>query len=189
MKKRADFIKNFADTHGLPQPPLCGRDSFPPVYLPPSMTYKSVHQQYVAVCQLEQTRSVAITLFNEIWHQCFPQIKFMTPRTDVCQKCEDFRSQVSHAVTEDEKRDALQHFNDHLQDAQTEREFYKKCTDDAIAEITAADVDTSDGPHAPCSRNITKAHYTFENVREHVAPAFQDITCPPPPPCPLPEPH
>ena len=67
----AKFMKRHADIYGLPQPaPLRGRDDQPPVYLPASSNYKSVHIEYVTACGNE-IRPLGLTSFREVWHQCF----------------------------------------------------------------------------------------------------------------------
>ena len=56
--------------------PLHGRAEMPPVYLPASKTYKSVHAEYVAACQNMRRRAAGISVFRSIWRSCFPHIKF-----------------------------------------------------------------------------------------------------------------
>ena len=46
----------------------------------------------------------------------------MTPRTDVCDKCERFCQTVTAAVTDEEKVAALDAFSNHLPHAQSERD-------------------------------------------------------------------
>ena len=65
--------------------------------------------------------------FRAIWVQCVPHIKFMTPRTDVCHYCEDFRTRIVRAITETDKTQLMQEFKEHVEKAQQEREYYLHC--------------------------------------------------------------
>ena len=58
----------------------------------------------------------------------------MTPRTDVCKTCEDHRSAIQTAVTEDDRKRSLSDFSLHLEEAQKERMAYL----DAIEKSTLA---------------------------------------------------
>ena len=76
------FIKKFAEIHGLPHPSArCGRADIPPVYLPASHNYKTVHDINVksvmeknALQRVMQYRS-----FIDVWHKCILEVQFMTP--------------------------------------------------------------------------------------------------------------
>ena len=161
-------LKRFAEIHGLPQPsPLRGRDGQPPIYLPASFTYKHVHELYTESCG-QFVRAVKLSSFCAIWHQCFPHIQFMTPPTDVCDRCEKHRLQVKDAVTE-EKTAALAAFTAHLVNAKMERDKYKQCTEDAKKELQEADQQSAP-PYAPCSNDLRKSHYTFDFAQQVLLP-------------------
>ena len=79
----AQFIKNFAEINGIPQPAArSGRAKNPPVYLPASLNYKIVHLKYVEACQLKDSHAkfLAYKTFVNVWKKCLPDIIFMTPR-------------------------------------------------------------------------------------------------------------
>ena len=60
VKVAVTFIQNHAERYGIPHPaPLYGRDSDPPVILPASQNFKTVHLQYVQSCLEAQVRDVA----------------------------------------------------------------------------------------------------------------------------------
>ena len=85
----------------------------------------------------------------------------MTPRTDVCDRCERLRQAVQQAVSEEEKLatcDALAH---HVHGAQRERENYITVAKDAKAELDAFPA-LEPPPHRPCSVDLRKVHYTFD---------------------------
>ena len=119
------FIKNYALVFGLPQPAASrGRANAAPTYLPANQNHTIVHQKYREACCEKHEKYMEYRSFLDTWHQCLPQIVFMTPRSDVCKRCEDYRSSVQEAVTEDEKKQKLAEFSQHLEDAQKERDAY-----------------------------------------------------------------
>ena len=100
------FIKNYAEVHGLPQPSArCGRADAPPIHLPAAQNYKTVHASYVkAAMERDPSQHVMqYRSFVDVWHKCIPEIQFMTPRTDVCAICEKFRCNIRTTTTESEK--------------------------------------------------------------------------------------
>ena len=129
VKHAVTFIQNYATRFDIPHPAaLHGRDDMPPIFLPASGTYKSVHKEYVTSCTAANYRAAGRDIFCNIWHQCVPHIKFMSPRADVCDACEKCRRRVVEAVSEEEKLTASAALSDHVLFAQKEREFYYKKT-------------------------------------------------------------
>ena len=59
----------------------------------------------------------------------------MIPRSDVCKRCEDYRSSIQEGVTEDEKKQKLAEFSQHLEDAQKERDAYLWDDEDGVGEV------------------------------------------------------
>ena len=119
------FINNPAEVHGLPQPAArSGRADTPPIYLPASQNFKIVHQFYVkaAMEQDPSRRVMEYRSFVDVWHKCMPQVKFMTPRTDVCSKCERFRQLIKDAISEQRKASLTSAFSEHLHQA-----FFSNC--------------------------------------------------------------
>lgn len=124
-KHVVDFILNYAKVFGLPQPAAGrGRAEVPPIYLPASEGYNVVHQKYAEACISAGERAAKYHAFVSIWHKLLPHIKFMTPRTDVCHYCENFRVQIKSAVDESEKIRLSTEFKEHVTHAQGERDFY-----------------------------------------------------------------
>ena len=119
------FIKNYASVFGLPQPAAPrGRANQAPTYLPAHQNYKIVHLKYQEACTKENKPFMHYRSFIDSWHQCVPHIIFMTPRTDVCQRCENFRISIQRAVSEECKKTLLAEFSMHLEVAQKERDTY-----------------------------------------------------------------
>lgn len=150
-----DFITNYATVHGLPQPAAqSGRAGAAPIYLPASEGYNIVHQKYIEACSADRLQPAKYHAFRCMWLQCVPHIKFMTPRTDVCHYCENFRAQLMRVVVESEKIQLSQDFQKHVKEAQMEREYYLAC-------ISRAETcSTTDG-------SIPQyGHYTFDFAQQ-----------------------
>ena len=143
---------NLLEVHGLPQPSARrGRADIPPIYLPALHNYKMVHGIYMksAMEKDPSQRMMQYRSFVDVWHKCIPEIQFMTPRTDVCAVCENFREKIKTAITENEKITFTSQFTEHLSLAQSERQDYlDRCLS--------------------CKSELTKnavpnfAHYTFD---------------------------
>ena len=139
IKEVVHFIQEYTEVHGLPQPAAPrGRAEIPPIYLPASQNFKTVHIHYVSACSESGRRHVGYDVFRSVWHQCMPHIHFMTPCTDVCSVCEDMQHRVQSALTEEEKITCTTEFRQHIEDAQDDREFYKLTTCHAKAEYDAS---------------------------------------------------
>lgn len=162
------FITRFADQFGLPQPAAPrDRDDIPPIYLPGKENFKSVHQKYVEACG-DENRALSETTFRRIWHRVVPHVKFMTPRTDVCHKCEQFRDLIQQARTEEEKLSATEAFSNHIKSAQRERDHYRNVCVAAKEELDGRP--RIEGSITPCSTNLRNVHYTFDFAQSVLLP-------------------
>ena len=96
VKDAIEFIKNYASVFGLPQPAAPrGRANQAPTYLPAHLNHKLVHKKYQEACQLQEGKPyMQYRSFIDAWHSCLPHIVFMTPRTDVCEMCENYRTNI-----------------------------------------------------------------------------------------------
>ncbi|CAI2180717.1 352_t:CDS:2, partial [Funneliformis geosporum] len=66
---------------------------------------------------------------QRLWHQLMPYIQTMSPRTDLCNTCQHFRNGLQYnARKEEEARDLLKKFKEHLVKAKLERNYYNKNT-------------------------------------------------------------
>ena len=125
MQNAVEFIKNYANIFGLPQPAVPrGRASQAPTYLPTSQNHQIVHGKYQKACMQESKPFMQYRGFLDVWHQCIPHVVFMTPRSDVCHYCEDYRTAIQCAVSETDKATHLAEFGKHVEDAQKERDAY-----------------------------------------------------------------
>ena len=100
---------------------------------------------------MEQDPSRRVMEYRTFVDVCMPQVKFMTPRTDVCSKCERFRQLIKDAVSEQNKASVTSAFSEHLHQARTERQYYRDCCKRGASELCVAP------DNVP-----TYAHYTFD---------------------------
>ena len=121
------------------------------MYLSASEGYNTVHQKYFEACVASGKRAAKYHSFRNIWLQCLPHIQFMTPRTDVCHHCEDYRVLISKATSEVDKVRLAQEFKEHVELAQKERQYY-------LDSMKKAEESVCDGPPLYC-------HYTFSIFR------------------------
>ena len=70
-----------------------------------------------------------------LWHQLTPYIQIMSPRTALCDTCQHFRNGLQYnAREEEEARDLLKRYKEHLVKAKLKRNYYNKNT--KLAEIS-----------------------------------------------------
>jgi hypothetical protein len=90
-----NFILNYAEIHGLPDPGKSKSKKHSIIFLPTEMTYKSVHRDFLASLEENSNlKSLKYETFLKLWHQLTPQIKFLNPRTDLCDTCHQFRTEI-----------------------------------------------------------------------------------------------
>ena len=73
-------------------------------------------------------RSVSLRTCQRTWHDLCPNIVLAKPCTDLCQKCQDFAERISRSgnLTEEEKENLLQSYNEHISLAKEQRDFYRQ---------------------------------------------------------------
>lgn len=152
IENAVNFIKNYADEFGIPQPEAPrGSDGIPPIYLPASDTKKAIHQRYLQSCDESHIRALKISSFEDVWLKCVPHIRISTPRDDVCQKCERLRKKIVDARTEEEKLSAVREFQNHIEAAKKERHHYRECIQEAVKEMESWQ-----------GEELKNVHYTFD---------------------------
>ena len=84
----------------------------------------------------------------------------MSPRTDLCDTCQHFRDGLHYnARQEEEAKDLLKRFKEHLSKAKVERNYYNKNTKLAEEQRKLVDQHDSKGKTQYCSIDAT-AHYS-----------------------------
>jgi hypothetical protein len=90
-----NFILNYAETHGLPDPGKSKNKKYSIILLPTEMSYKSVHQDFLASLEEDNNlKSLKYEAFRRLWHQLTPHIKFMSPRSDLCDTCHQLHNEL-----------------------------------------------------------------------------------------------
>jgi hypothetical protein len=98
-----DFIENYAETHGLPDPGKSKNQKHSIIFLPTEMSYKSVHRNFLAdLDERDNLKSLRYEAFRRLWHQLTPHIQFMKPRTDLCDTCQQFYNEIHHCSNKSE---------------------------------------------------------------------------------------
>ena len=144
-------------------PPTTGSlhgDGLPPTYLPAESTKVAVHDTYAKACEDAGYRSLGLSSFKNLWLAVCPHIKIMSPRSDVCPKCEQLRDGISEASGDEAKLKATSEFTAHLTHAMEEKGEYRRCCERAELEVTESQVAV--GPAPPCSADLHHVHYTFD---------------------------
>src|SRR5438128_4874814 len=126
-----NFLLNYAEVHGLPSPVRnINRVTQAIIFLPTEMSYKSVHREFLAGLEKDSILcALKYDSFRKLWHQLTPYIQIMNPRTDLCDTCQHFRNGLQYnARKEEEAKDLLKKFKEHLVKAKLERNYYNKNT-------------------------------------------------------------
>jgi hypothetical protein len=101
-----NFILDYAETHGLPNPGKSKRATNSIIFLPTEMSCKSVHREFIANrTEDDKLKNMKYGIFLKLWHQLTPQIKFMNPRTDLCNTCHQLRNEI-HSCSKSEAEKA-----------------------------------------------------------------------------------
>src|SRR6266508_152110 len=125
------FLLNYAEVHGLPSPVRnVNRVTQSITFLPAEMSYKSVHRDFLAGLEGDsKLRTLKYDSFRKLWHQLTPYIQIMSPRTDLCDTCQQLRNDLQFkARKEEEAQDLLKKYKEYLAKAKLERNYYNKNT-------------------------------------------------------------
>ncbi|CAB4381099.1 unnamed protein product [Rhizophagus irregularis] len=121
------FIMNYANTHGLPSP---GRhfkkETLPIVFLPVGESYSSLYRIYKDILENEDKKPIHLTTFWRIWQKYISEVKFLSPRSDLCFLCKSMRFNIKFWLPH-ELEEKVPEWQTHISWAQKERDYYKKC--------------------------------------------------------------
>lgn len=113
-----EFLREYAETKGAPDPAGGGADSHQPRYVLPVGTLRGdVYKEYKYTLQQQGTDDTALAYssFLNVWHQKTPHIRIGTPRTDYCDNCKGFMLKNDDAGLQKHRR--LAHAEDRFQRA------------------------------------------------------------------------
>src|SRR6185312_12008334 len=125
-----NFLENYAEIHGPSPGRNVNRITQSLTLLPAETSYKSVYRDFIAGLENDSTlKLLKYDAFRKLWHQLTPYIQIMSPRTDLCDTCQHFRNSLQYNTRkEEEAKDLLKKFKEHLVKAKLERNYYNKNT-------------------------------------------------------------
>ncbi|CAC5392914.1 unnamed protein product [Mytilus coruscus] len=96
--------------------------------LPSDKTAFDIHELYDKLAVEMKYRSVSVRTFQRLWSELSPNIVVSKPCTDLCCKCQDYAFKISNSghLTEEEKSDLLDKYNEHVQLAKEQRDYYRR---------------------------------------------------------------
>ena len=124
-----DFILNTGRVRGMPLPGrLPGLRETEAYYLPADETQIEVYKQYKVAAEGENRTPVKYSTFRNFWHDLVPDVKILTPSTDLCDVCQENSKKLAYSghLSEEEKRERLEDSLVHLNAAKVEREYYNR---------------------------------------------------------------
>jgi hypothetical protein len=94
------------------------------------MNYKSVHCDFLAGLEEDSPlHALKYDAFRKLWHHLTPYIQIMSPRTDLCDTCQNLRNDLQFkSHKEEEAQELLKKYKAHLAKAKLERNYYNKNT-------------------------------------------------------------
>jgi hypothetical protein len=99
------FIEKLAETCGLPNPGRSKRTNNITIFLPTEMSYASVHRDFLASrAENDKLRQLKYDVFRRLWHELTPNIKFRSPRSDLCDTCQQFESDLQYSCLDKEAK-------------------------------------------------------------------------------------
>lgn len=123
-----EFLKNYANIHGIPSP---GRNfakfTMPVVFLPTSFSYSSVHRDYEQAYKDKhgsEAHVIGKTAFINVWKSVIPSLQFMSPKSDLCETCEKMKMNIQYATEQEKKLAVTENYLNHLNRAKQERDYY-----------------------------------------------------------------
>ena len=151
-----EFILNIGRVRGVPLPGrLPGLKDTDGYYLPVEDTRTIVYDLYRKAAEGDGRIPVKYSTFNKFWNKLAPQVKMLTPSTDLCDTCQYHQRQVTNTGHLDEEK-KLQRWEKavaHVNAAKAEREYYNGQVEDAKVDdsISHVSFDYAQQIHYPYS--------------------------------------
>jgi hypothetical protein len=104
-KRIKNFIEKLAETRGLPDPGRTKRITQSIVYLPTEMSYASVRRDFLTSLRKgSKLKQLNYDVFRRLWHELTPNIKFRSPRSDLCDTCQKFHRDLQYSCLDKETK-------------------------------------------------------------------------------------
>ena len=91
-----------------------------------SETKSGVWRVYETACKAADKHPVSYSKFLQIWGQFYPYVVISKPMTGLCMTCQQNTNKLQRAanLSEREKVECIRAHQDHINRAQSERDFY-----------------------------------------------------------------
>jgi len=70
------------------------KDTKPIIFLPANENHTTVFKYFIDAIEENSDMYVSNSTFKRIWHTYLPEIKFLTPRSDLCHVCKEHRFKI-----------------------------------------------------------------------------------------------
>jgi len=162
------FILSYADQHAMPLPGrLPNYREFTVMLLPSDTTKEQVHRLYLEAAEQSNCKKVSYSKFTQLWADLCPHISVMKPSSDLCPLCQKNMTRLSRScnLTEEEKSQKLQEFQQHLDNAKLQRQDYKDQCTLAAASFEELEPELKTPGQPENSQDIT-LHYSFDYLQQ-----------------------
>ena len=164
------FIENYVEENAIVLPGrIPGFKSEEIRLLSSSETKTSARKEYERTCSASNEKAVSYRKFLQLWDEFYPDVVVARPMTDLCLTCQLDTTKLQRAahLSDEEKSECVKAHQEHLNTAQTEREFYRNLCNDCQEIIQTLDTDTllNCETRGPCSLNAT-IHYSFDFAQQ-----------------------
>ena len=122
------YIANYVEENAISLPGrIPGFKSDEVKVLPSSETKIGVWRVYETACKVADKHPVSYSTFLQIWGQFYPYVVISKPMTDPCMTCQQNTNKLQRAanLSEREKVECIRAHQDHINSAQSERDFYR----------------------------------------------------------------
>src|SRR2546421_447035 len=79
---------------------------------------------FIKLLESIEKLTISLSTFCRVWKNYSPEIKFLTPRSDLCYLCKTMRFNAGNWTVE-ERDQKVTEWNTHIKAAYDEREYYK----------------------------------------------------------------
>ena len=121
------------------------------------------------MCVASDVRVVSYRKFLQLWDQFHPNVVISKPATDLCFTCQQNTNKLQRAanLSDSEKSECVKAHQDHLNCAQSEREYYRNSCVNSKNALEPIDTETAldRESHEACSLNVT-VHYSFDYAQQ-----------------------
>ena len=94
------------------------------IFLPVSDSYIGLYRIYDSSLDVNSEHNISRWSFLRVWKKYVPEIKFLSPRSDLCILCKAIRFHTQF-WDQSERDDKVKEWHEHITWANQERDYYK----------------------------------------------------------------